>query len=290
MPIWKWLLLEAYYHGSMPYRQWRNRREAAAGRAPIVILVYHRVADDDANLWTRRNGLFAQEIRWLKDHFELVSLEEAQRRVRLQANHDPCISITFDDGYAENCQQALPLLVKEQIPCTYFVTTQNVLEGLPFEHDLKMGNHFLPNTIEQLRELAAAGIEIGAHTRTHADLGRVTDRDVLHDEVVTAGEDLQAALGRPVRFFAFPFGQYRNLSAAAFHLAYEAGYEAACSCYGGYNYPRDDAFHLQRIGVDGPTIRMRNWAAIDPIKHWKTRRFFYGADAARREPTGVAQS
>lgn len=290
MPIWKRLLLELYYRGSLPLRRQHNRREAALGRAPSVILVYHRVADDNANLWTRPNRWFADEIRWLKDHFELVSFEEAQRRVRSTFNEHPCVSITFDDGYADNCHQALPLLIKEQIPCTYFVTTRPILEHVPFEHDLVMGNRLEPNTIDQLRDLAAAGIEIGAHTRTHADLGRITDPDVLYDEVVRAGEDLQAALGHPVRYFAFPFGQHRNMNAAAIHMAYEAGYEAVCSAYGGYNFPRDDAFHLQRIGVDGPPIRLKNWVTIDPVKHWKTRRFFYGADGSRRQPTGVVAS
>lgn len=290
MPIWKRLLLELYYHGSMPYRRRRNRRLAEMGRAPVIVLVYHRVADDAANLWTRPNRLFEQEIRWLKRTCELVSLEEAQRRIRLRMNHEPCVSITFDDGYADNCRHALPLLVAEQVPCTYFVTTRNVLEGVPFEHDLRMGNNLTVNTIQELRELAAAGIEIGAHTRTHADLGATSDSGVLHDEVVTAGEELQAALGRPVRYFAFPYGQHRNLNAAAFHIAYEAGYEAACSAYGGYNYPGDDAFHIQRIGVDGPTIRLRNWIAGDPVKERRTRRFFYGVDASRRTPTGVART
>ncbi len=65
--------------------------------------------------------------------------------------------------------------------------------------------------------------------------------------MVAAGEELQAALGRPVRYFAFPFGLHANLNAAAFALARGAGYEAVCSGYGGFNFPGDDAFHLQRI-------------------------------------------
>ena len=141
-----------------------------------------------------------------------ISLEEAQRRIAGGGNCRPAVSITFDDGYAENCVGAIPLLVKERIPCTYFVTVRNVLWGEPFAHDLVGGNSLPPNSLDQLRAMAAAGIEIGAHGYTHADLGQ-WPIPALRREVVTAGEELHAALGRPVRYFAFPFGLHANLSA-----------------------------------------------------------------------------
>jgi peptidoglycan/xylan/chitin deacetylase (PgdA/CDA1 family) len=176
------------------------------------------------------------------------------------------MTITFDDGYAENCDTALPLLVEEKIPCTYFVTTESVLTGQPFSHDTEMGNTFLPNTIEQLRRFADCGIEIGAHSRTHADIAQISDEHTLYDEVVTARDDLQDALGHPVRWFAFPFGAPANLSRAASRLAARHDFDGVVSAYGGYNFPGDDAFHLQRIGVDGPEVRLKNWAYWDPLK------------------------
>jgi len=266
MPPWKRLLLTLYYHGSYPVRWWQERCAVAEDRVPVIVLFYHRVADDAATDWTVSNLAFARQIRWLRSRFDLISLEEAQHRIRCGANHRPCVSITFDDGYAENCRGAIPLLIKERIPATYFVTLENVLTGEPFGHDLRAGHRFPPNTMEQLRAMGAAGIEIGAHTYSHADLGSVDDPKRLHYEVVTAGEDLQEALGRPVRYFAFPFGQHENLNPAVFQMAYEAGYEAVCSAYGGFNFPGDDSFHLQRIPVDREMIRLKNWVTLDPRK------------------------
>jgi peptidoglycan/xylan/chitin deacetylase (PgdA/CDA1 family) len=280
MPIWKYLLLAVHYHVSQPLRWLRNRRSAAAGRAPVFVLFYHRVADHTITPWTIHTRTFERHIRWLQAHFDLVSLEEAQRRIRSGQNHRPAVSITFDDGYSENFQNAVPLLIKEKIPCTYFVSTRNVLSGVPFPHDVVLGHRFAPNTREQLREMAAAGIEIGAHTRTHADLGKITHRHKLHDEVVTAGEELQLAIGASVRYFAFPYGQHANLNADAFHLAYDAGYEAVCSAYGGYNTPGDDAFHLQRIHGD-VFLRLKNWLTIDPLKPAVTRYEYEPIKAAR---------
>jgi len=264
--MWKKSLLTLYYYGSLPVRARLNRRRAATGRAPVVVLFYHRVADDRPNDWTCRFDMFARQVRWLKRHFDLVSLAEAQQRLRNGNNPRPAVSITFDDGYAENCQRAIPLLLDEGVPCTYFVSTRHVLEAAPFPHDLARGQPLPPNTIDELREMAAAGIEIGAHTRTHCDLGRINDADILHNEVAVAGRELAEAIGRPVRYFAFPYGQYANLNQLAFQMARHAGYDAICSAYGGYNFPGDDAFHLQRIHADDDMLRFKNWLTIDPRK------------------------
>jgi len=280
MNFWKSSLLHLYYHGSLPYRQWANRRAAAKGRAPALVFFYHRVADDGANPWTVSNRTFARQIAWLRRRVELISLEEAQRRIAAADNPRVCASITFDDGYAANLEEAIPLLVRERIPCTYFVTLHNVLTGELFAHDAGQGGRFAPNTIGQLRALALAGIEIGAHGYHHADLGRGASRRQLHREIAVAGRELQELLGRPVRYFAFPFGQRANLSQAALAVAQEAGYQAACSAYGAYNFPGNDAFHLQRIAADASTIRLKNWATVDPRKT-RIVRFAWKRDEGR---------
>lgn len=264
--MWKSPLLSLYYQASLPYRRICNARAAAAGRAPVMVLFYHRVADDGlAPEWTCPWEAFRRQMEWLEAHFDMVTLAEAQRRIR-GINDRPAVSVTFDDGYSDNCRQALPYLVERQIPCTYFVALHNVLTGEPFSHDAARGEPLPPNTIDELRRLAAAGVEIGAHTRTHADLGRMHDPGQLQDEVVVAARELQATVEADIRFFAFPYGQHANLNAAAFALARAAGFEAVCSAYGGFNFPGDDAFHLQRIHADPDMLRLKNWLTVDPRK------------------------
>ena len=267
MPWWKQLALGLYCQGTMPYRRRLQRQLADTGRSPAMVLFYHRVADISPNAWTCPTKTFARQMQWLKQHFDMVSLSEAQRRIRSGNNQRPCVSITFDDGYAENCDFAIPLLVREGIPCTYFVTTRNVIEGLPFLHDLALGQPAAPNTVEQLRAMADQGIEIGSHTRTHPNLGAMTDPEQIYDEVVGAKHDLEAALGVTVRHFAFPYGLHANLNAAAFQMAEDAGYEGVwLGLYGGYNFPGDDAFHLQRIHGCPQMVRVQNWLSLDPRK------------------------
>jgi len=225
LPIWKNVLLSAYYYGTLPLRLRLHRRTAQQGKAPIVILFYHRVGEHTPNAWTISYRRFAQQISWLEERFDLISLSEAQRRIRAGVNDRMAVSLTFDDGYAENCDRALPLLIRKQIPVAYLVATDHVLRAKPFPHDVAGGHPLPPNTIEELRGLMAAGMEIGAHSRTHQDLGKIVDRQQLVEEVVGAREELQQALGRPVRYFSFPYGQLGNLNAEVFALAKDVGYD-----------------------------------------------------------------
>ena len=266
LPIWKNVLLSAYYYGTLPLRLRMHGRVARQGIAPIMILFYHRVGEHTPNAWTISYRQFARQIRWLEERFELISLPEAQQRMRAGANHQMAVSVTFDDGYADNCHQALPLLIGKRIPVTYLVATDHVLRRTPFPHDVAAGRPLPPNTIDDLRRLAAAGVEIGCHSRTHQDLGAISDRTRLVEEVVVAREELQQALGHPVRYFSFPYGQPRNLNAAVFSLAEQAGYHGVCSAFGGYNFPRGDAFHLRRVHADPQFTRFRNWLTLDPRK------------------------
>jgi peptidoglycan/xylan/chitin deacetylase (PgdA/CDA1 family) len=265
-PFWKQCLLAAYYGSTLPCRWWRNHRAAVAGRAPVIILFYHRVADTVFNDWTCPTDTFVAQMDWLQQRFEMVSLAEAQRRIASGQNERPCVHISFDDGYADNCNVALPLLVEQEIPCTYFVATRFVLEQRPFPHDVAAGEPLAPNTPGQLREFAAAGIEIGAHTRTHADLGKISDTSALEDEIVGSRRDLEDLLGRQVDYFAFPFGTPKKMSLQAFQLVRDAGFRGACSAYGDYNWPGDESFHLRRFHGEPEMVRLKNCVTVDPRK------------------------
>jgi peptidoglycan/xylan/chitin deacetylase (PgdA/CDA1 family) len=162
-------------------------------------------------------------------------------------------------------QFAVPLLLQERLPFTYFVSTNHVFGNRPFPHDVAAGHALAPNPVTQLRGLAAAGVEIGTHNRNHVHLG-VVSAEVMQDEIVGSKHDLEQALEREVRYFAFPYGQPSDLSTAAFQLAFGAGYHGVCSAYGGYNFPGEDPFHLRRIHADCEMVRMKNWLTVDPRK------------------------
>lgn len=271
MDGWKRLLLQGYYYGTLPGRRLGMLRIRQPASAPLVVLFYHRVADEHPNDWSITRSDFQRQMLWLQEHVDLITLKEMQLRMRNGPNARAAVSITFDDGYAENCQFALPWLLEQGIPVTYFVTTRNVATGEPFPHDVARACPLSPNSVQEIKDLAAAGIEIGAHSRTHLDLGAIHDVDRLYDEVVASREELQEWIGRPVRYFAFPFGQHVNLNPLVFELARAAGFEAVCSAYGGYNLPGDSPFHIQRIHGDPEFLRFRCHVDDDPRQRFKPR-------------------
>jgi peptidoglycan/xylan/chitin deacetylase (PgdA/CDA1 family) len=196
-----------------------------------------------------------------------VSLQEAQRLIRSRNNRRPTVAITFDDGYSENLKNAFPLLAKRRIPATYFVSTDFVKSGRTFPHDLENGRHLAPNTIDELRRIADQGFELGAHTRTHCDLGAITHRDRLWDEIVGSAQELEQWCHVDVKYFSFPTGMPCNTSQLAVDVIREAGFfEGFCTAYGAWNWPGSDGFHLRRIHADPGLQSLKNWLTYDPRK------------------------
>lgn len=276
--MWRRALCACYYRCTLPARRLADTRRRASGSAPVMVLFYHRVADFHPNAWTSPYRTFVAQMIWLRKHFDLVSLAEAQRRIESCDNPRPCVSVTFDDGYADNCRTSIPWMIKHDVPCTYFVASRHILDREPFAHDVAAGQPLAANSEDDLRRMASRGVEIGAHTRTHADLGRCATATMLVDEIGGSKRDLERVLDCEVRFFAFPYGQPHNMSAAAFDAARDVGYRGVCSAYGGYNVPGQDAFHLRRIHADADTVFLKNWLTVDPRKQRMVRQWERGLE------------
>jgi len=272
MKSWRSRLLATYLGISHPYRWWASRRWCARGLAPISILFHHRIADDRKNDWTISCAAFERQLDWLQQHREIISLAEAQARISAGRNDRLAVCITFDDGYADNCLFAVPLLLKRSIPFTYFVTTKHIARQEPFPHDARRGLPLAPNTVDQIRAMADAGVEIGVHSRSHVDFGQINELQVVEDEIVGAKQEIEGWIGRATRFFAFPFGMPQNLSCPAIDVIRQSGLSGFCSAFGGYNWPRCDSFHLRRFHADEDFQQFLNWVTICPRKQVLTER------------------
>jgi peptidoglycan/xylan/chitin deacetylase (PgdA/CDA1 family) len=90
---------------------------------PIVILVYHRVTDlqADPEMLAVSPGNFRQQIEYIKQHFSVLRFEEEWSNTRKSA-----VIITFDDGYADNANEALPVLEEFGLPATFFISTGSI--------------------------------------------------------------------------------------------------------------------------------------------------------------------
>lgn len=239
--------------------------------APVSILFYHRVADNRLTPWTITRADFEAHVAWLRKHFELVELPEAQRRI-VEGSDRPAVHLTFDDGYEENDQWAMPWLLDQQIPVTYYVTSDYVSSDRFFPHDIALGLELQANRLETLRRWQGGSVKFGAHTRTHVDLGSCTQVEELIDEIVVGAARLGALLNEPLLDFAFPFGQPRNLHPWSFEICRRAGFRSVASAYGERNHRGSNPFHLRRLHGDPLLARIRNWLTGDP-REWLSRRY-----------------
>ena len=275
MSIFRQSLLQSYKTATQHWRQAIREDLLQRRQMPAAILFYHRVADTSPNDWSISQRDFERHLDWLKENCEFASLAEIQSTQQFGLRNKMQLCVTFDDGYAENCDWALPELLNRQIPTAYFVTTSNVAEQNSFSHDVRNGKDLAVNSVSQIRDFANRGIEIGSHTQTHLDLGLPHRREVLVAEIRDSRSQLQDWTGQSIDYFAFPYGLPENISQAAIDMVYEAGYKGFVSAYGGWNWPGEDDFHLQRIHGDPGLASLTNWLTFDPRKMRRGSRVRY---------------
>lgn len=97
-----------------------SRRQASAS---LAVLIFHRVlAARDPLLASEPDAAtFAAQMRLLAENFSVLRLTDAVERLRAGTLPPRAICVTFDDGYANNCDIALPILLHYQIPATIFI-------------------------------------------------------------------------------------------------------------------------------------------------------------------------
>lgn len=96
----------------------------------FVILCYHRVGVGGVPLYSELPGeIFEAQMRYLKKHYRLLSIEEICRGLENPAGAESGIAITFDDGYRGVYEEAFPILNKYQIPTTVFLTVNAIETG-----------------------------------------------------------------------------------------------------------------------------------------------------------------
>lgn len=218
-------------------------------RAPIPILSYHQT-DVAPPRGVPYRGLvlppsrFERQMRALRSlGFRGLSMCDLAPYLRGERT-GKVVGITLDDGYVNNFEHALPVLSEVGFTATSFVVSGQI--GGSNVWDEPLGIPAAPlMTVSQLREWMAAGMEVGAHTRHHVELPRC-DLVRARAEVVHCRDDLEQALGAPVRSFCYPYGQYRSEHV---EMARAAGFETATTSDSARARWNADLLRLPRITV-----------------------------------------
>lgn len=193
----------------------------------LPVLLYHHVGPTRAGIassLTVSPERFAGQLAWLRRRgFVTLSITDLAGRVEQDLPLPRrSVLITFDDGYADLAEYAFPAIRDAGMRATVFVVTARIAGTNTWDEALSGGNERLLSGT-QVRSWSRAGIDFGAHTRTHADLTRLSEVD-LESEMLGSKRDLEGLLDRDVEAFAYPWGlvdaRAHALAARNFVLAF----------------------------------------------------------------------
>ncbi|MFI0544787.1 polysaccharide deacetylase family protein [Streptomyces sp. WSLK1-3] len=212
---------------------------------PVPILMYHSVAAEP-NDATRVLSVSPEAFERQMDIVAgsgLTPIRTAELAARWRAGRplpERPVLITFDDGYEGVHRHALPVLAKHAFPATLFVTT-GWIRG---PYDTGGG---LDTMLDwgQVRELAAADVEIGGHTHTHPQLDQLDDRALRH-ELIHSREIVTDEIGSVPVSLAYPYGYSSRRVRVAVR---ETGYGQALAVNNGLARRRQGPYALTRLTV-----------------------------------------
>lgn len=219
-------------------------------RAPrVTVLLFHRVCDDARDNLSVGVEQFERQMGLLRRHCEVLSIEQVLTLGEIPRSRRPLVAVSFDDGYLDNFRNAAPILRRQRVPCSFYVSTGIVASDQRFPHDQRRGNAAIP-TMDwaQLRALRAWGFTIGSHTVNHVDCVAEPE-SLVREELDRSRDDLQRELGPLSPIFAYPYGGRHQMNEARLTLVRDAGYQACLAAYGGSNIGRIDRWNLLRRGI-----------------------------------------
>ena len=286
------------------------------GSGTFRILTYHRVNDERHPLFPAVSvDRFAWEMEALARYFRVLSLTELLARADAGSLPAGAVAITFDDGYRDNYLHAYPVLRRQGLTATIFLTTGVLERRLGLWHDrvfdafrdtgvpsiewhgesLDLGHKTRRASMRQVlqrfkrmppgpreeglatlesalevespavdgrhilrwddvREMAAGGIEFGAHTVTHTILTNLQE-DQIRAELEESKGTIEREIDRRVAHFAYPNGGVGDFDDTAKRLVRECGFDCALSTVWGVNRADTDRYALRRLGLVGDDPR-----------------------------------
>jgi glycosyltransferase involved in cell wall biosynthesis/peptidoglycan/xylan/chitin deacetylase (PgdA/CDA1 family) len=214
----------------------------------LLVLGYHAIEDQSDDPVLAPYGVppaeLARHIDSLADRgFSFVGPDALAAFIRDGAPFPSrAVLLTFDDGYCDLLAIAREVLRPRGIQAIAFAVTATGSDTN--EWDQRVGARRIKLLRkEELRELAAMGIEIGSHSRTHRQLPLLGDTERRSETAGSADDLVAGGIARP-RFFAFPYG---DRDAPSMQSVEDAGYLAAVGAEPGRVNARSNRFDLRRV-------------------------------------------
>jgi peptidoglycan/xylan/chitin deacetylase (PgdA/CDA1 family) len=236
---------------------------SVGGRA--IVLGYHQFTGPGVpskNIYSMSQDVFETEMKYLQDNgYHVIPLSDVVRFVKHEIGLPPnAVAITIDDGYKSAINYAAPVLKKYHYPWTFFVYPEFITRTE------SKGAASWPD----LLALQADGVDIESHSMTHPQLTKKVQKfngtrhllspdeydAFLTSETAGAKAILEKELGKPIPYFAYPYGDYNKVVEAK---AVAAGYEAIFTVADNPVHITTDIHSIGRYIITKPVER--NFAA-----------------------------
>jgi peptidoglycan/xylan/chitin deacetylase (PgdA/CDA1 family) len=214
----------------------------------IPILMYHQI-DEPPPRGTSLRGLivapfsFTWQMHMLRVlGYKGLSMRDLEPYLRGEQN-GKVVGITFDDGYQNNLVHALPALKANGFTATCYGVS-NMIGGTNAWDVGKVAQKQLMTRQDWLA-WQEAGMDVGSHTQTHANLKELPD-DLARQQITQSKDELQQMLGKEVRHFCYPYGWFKQEHE---EMVRSAGYVTATSTRRGRAQAGDNPYALSRIMI-----------------------------------------
>jgi peptidoglycan/xylan/chitin deacetylase (PgdA/CDA1 family) len=229
------------------------------GASTLRVLMYHKVNDIPDNPTTVPVAQFDDQLTQLRElGYRVVDLDAVLDYYGNGAPLPPgAVLITFDDGYRDTLENALPVLEKHGYQAVIFVPVAYMDDATPLPHESLLVERGVRNpTLDWglMRELDAAGVRVESHGIAHRPLAEVSLDEAVR-EIAVSKLKLEERLGRPVRAYAYVKGSEAHFHAVHESILKQAGYEIAFTSISRSNGIETDPFRLGRYNVEPYPVR-----------------------------------
>jgi glycosyltransferase involved in cell wall biosynthesis/peptidoglycan/xylan/chitin deacetylase (PgdA/CDA1 family) len=243
----------AFWHGVRAGFSRRDWKEATRG---VPVLMYHGFnSGTEGGRYVVARPALESQIRLLRLlRRRVVDIEEVAAALR---EHRPlpkrAVAITIDDGYGDVAEVALPALRHGGLPAIAYLVSDRIgsandwdAPASPAEAATEVGGRPTMSAAE-VEAIRAAGVRVGAHTRTHVKLPTVEPATAAA-EIGGSRTELRARFGDEVESFAYPYGAIDETAVEAVRAA---GFDSAVSTFPSHARRGDDPLLIPRIEVRG---------------------------------------
>lgn len=190
------------------------------------------------NLFDDQIELFEEIIIHLKKQSKFISTKKLidilLSKNKIESN---LLHLSFDDGFKNNFTNALPILIKHDIPAIFFVSTSYISCSWKMAKDFCLNRANYSGVIqfmdwEDLTEISNLGYEIGSHTKTHQRFSDISgDRCLMENEILGSKHILEEKLNKDCDYISWPYGKLDDSDYKSLGFVKETGYKA---CFGAF--------------------------------------------------------